>query len=229
MKIVIPCAASKVPVEWGNFKGFMRDSSGVPVKFIAEPDLAPKSRALRYVSPNCDYDSSMTFREKLLSYNEKFNSDKCNPDNLLPAYKLYDKPIYSELVESKKYGKDNFYILSAGWGIVRADFLLPMYDITFSSSVKERYKRRKNSAVWPDFNHLDDTCNETVEFIGTSSYITVFKKLTKDYCGDKLIYVNPDKPNNKGFIDCKIDREKHPYSWHYECARRKLNSCCDCK
>ena len=61
MKIVIPCAASKAPVGRGDFSGFMCDTDGNPVKFVAEPNLAPKSRELRYVSPDCDYDSSMNF------------------------------------------------------------------------------------------------------------------------------------------------------------------------
>ena len=114
MKIVIPCAAGKVPVECGDFNGFMRDSKRCPLIFVGNPD-APKNGNLRYVSPDCNYDSDTTFRKKLCSYNDKFKSCGYNPDNLLPAYKLYDNSIYRELVESEVFGIDRVYILSAGW------------------------------------------------------------------------------------------------------------------
>ena len=227
MKIVIPCAAGKVPVECGDFNGFMRDSKHRSLIFVGDPKEAPNNGGLRYVSPDCNYKSNETFRNKLCSYNDKFKSRGYNPDNLLPAYKLYENSIYRELVESEIFGMDRVYILSAGWGIVKANFLLPMYDITFSSG-RGNYNWQSRRIDFSKFYRLDDTCNETVEFIGTSNYVKMFEELTKDYYGDKLIYVNSKNFKNKGFIDCKVDRKKHRF-WHYECARRKLNSCCDCK
>ena len=123
MKIVIPCAGSKVPAEGGNFDGFMRGyKKDKPIKFVANPDhceLKCKDSVVRYAHPDeadCD---GVKFRDKLHAYNEEFNSDGCNPDELLPAFELYNKSlynksIYKDLVES--YGMDRTYILSAGWG-----------------------------------------------------------------------------------------------------------------
>ena len=155
MKIVIPCAAGKVPVECGDFKGFMRDNDK-PVKFVANPNhcqLKCKDSVLRYANPDeadCD---GVKFRDKLCEYNKKFNFKGCNPDNLLPAYKLYDNSIYRELVESEVFGMNRVCILSAGWGIVPANFLLPMYDITFAQSQEVTIGRAKklilvNFIVW---------------------------------------------------------------------------------
>ena len=48
--------------------------------------------------------------------------------------------VYRELVHA--LGAENVFILSAGWGLLSADFLTPNYDITFSATA-ERYKRRR--------------------------------------------------------------------------------------
>jgi hypothetical protein len=57
-----------------------------------------------------------------------------NPLGLYPAYRLYENRVYGRLVEA--FGVENIYILSAGWGLIRADFLTPYYDITFSHSAE---------------------------------------------------------------------------------------------
>jgi hypothetical protein len=36
----------------------------------------------------------------------------------------------------EKFGIEKVFILSAGWGLIRADFLTPNYDITFSGSAE---------------------------------------------------------------------------------------------
>jgi hypothetical protein len=67
---------------------------------------------------------------------------------LLPAWQLYDRPVYRELVHA--LGAENVFILSAGWGLLSADFLTPNYDITFSKTAK-RYKRRRVRDRYRDF------------------------------------------------------------------------------
>ena len=62
----------------------------------------------------------------------------CSPFGLLPAYQLYENSTYNRLVD--RFGLSNVYILSAGWGLIPADFLTPHYDITFSASA-DAYKR----------------------------------------------------------------------------------------
>ena len=47
----------------------------------------------------------------------------------------------TQLVEI--FGIDNVYILSAGWGLIRASFLTPNYDITFSAPAGAYNLRRK--------------------------------------------------------------------------------------
>jgi hypothetical protein len=47
----------------------------------------------------------------LLAYNRHPDG---NPLGLLPAYRLYQNPVYERVVD--KLGTSHVYILSAGWG-----------------------------------------------------------------------------------------------------------------
>ena len=81
-----------------------------------------------------------TWRQVLFAY----NNDTRNPFGLYPAYRLYADNVYRRL--ANRFAVQNLYILSAGWGLIRADFLTPYYDITFSQTRKDqRYKRRRES------------------------------------------------------------------------------------
>ncbi len=55
---------------------------------------------------------------------------------LVAAYRLYDNTVCQHLGD--KLGIANIYILSAGWGLIRADFLTQYYNITFSASARGR-------------------------------------------------------------------------------------------
>jgi hypothetical protein len=81
----------------------------------------------------------------LLRYNRK---PAGNPLGLYSAWQLYENKAYARLVD--QLGIDRVYILSAGWGLIRADFLTPCYDITFSQSA-DSYKRRRKADRYQDF------------------------------------------------------------------------------
>lgn len=70
-------------------------------------------------------DTGMSWRQVLLKYNAHPEN---NPWGLYPACQLYKKPAFERL--AKKFGMQNVFILSAGWGLISADFLTAMYDIT---------------------------------------------------------------------------------------------------
>ncbi|PSM53107.1 hypothetical protein CBLAS_1810 [Campylobacter blaseri] len=75
------------------------------------------------------------------------------------------------------------------WGIVRAPFKLPKYDITFSSlSGRNKYKQRMLSSLdFKDYNHLEHiNKNTNIVFFGGSKYITPFCNLTKNIKNKKL-------------------------------------------
>lgn len=55
-----------------------------------------------------------------------------------------------------RLGVSNVFILSAGWGLVRADYPLPVYDITVAKPAKsaDSYKWRRPTDEYHDFCHL---------------------------------------------------------------------------
>jgi hypothetical protein len=124
MIVVIQCAATK-----RSKAGRLITRDGKPVDFIAHPELAPTEPTKIYVRPDDISDRGISWRQQLCKYNE---AQSANPLRLLPAYQLYENKTYRLLVG--RFGIENVYILSAGWGLIRSDFLTPHYDITFSQS-----------------------------------------------------------------------------------------------
>ena len=156
---VIQCASGKCP-DAGHFVA----DDGRKVLFVADPVEAPTSRSLRYVRPDDAASAGDTYREQLERYNRDNRTD--NPWGLLPAWRLYKPREYWTLVDA--LGVDNVFILSAGWGLVAADYLLPNYDITFSRNVRGRdaYKRRKPSdRRYRDFSMLPQNVAKTRLFL----------------------------------------------------------------
>src|SRR5262245_58796286 len=140
MTVVIQCDASK-----RSNAGHLVSALGKSVDFVANPLEAPFDPLRFYARPDDLAESGLSWRQTLLNYNSKSRN---NPLGLLSAFELYQNQVYRRLVD--RFGSNDVYILSAGWGLIRADFLTPFYDITFSQ-VAERYKRRKKSDEYNDF------------------------------------------------------------------------------
>ncbi|HDD43892.1 MAG TPA: hypothetical protein ENG63_03400, partial [Candidatus Desulfofervidus auxilii] len=79
-----------------------------------------------FVHPDDIYKNNLTYRKVLMEYNKRQKNE--NSYNLCSALDLYWHPIYRKLKEIADYKEIFVYILSAGWGLVRGDFLLPYYD-----------------------------------------------------------------------------------------------------
>jgi hypothetical protein len=118
MRVVIQCAAKKDPSASN-----LRLSDDREVLFVAQPDLAPPDAIQHYARPDDVSDDGRTWRERLVAYNAVAD----NPLNLLPAYRLYARDAYSALAD--RIGLGRLFVLSAGWGLVAANFLTPSYDI----------------------------------------------------------------------------------------------------
>ena len=144
-----------------------------------------------------------------------------NPLSLLPAYQLYENRAYQGLVS--KFGIDKIFILSAGWGLVAASYLLPNYDITFST-MAEPYERRRKLDVYRDFCALKEESDD-IMFLGGKNYLPLFCSLTKQYAAQKLVYYNsaatPILP--PGYRAVKYLTTKRT-NWHYECAGAVITS-----
>src|SRR5436305_15257922 len=121
MIVVIQCAASKKPDRRSFFT-----ASGKRVDFVADPQSAPFDRDVVYARPDDVAENGQTWRDELLEYNRRGES---NPLGLHPAYMLYENRAYLRLVD--KFTVKRLYILSAGWGLIPAAFLLPDHHISF--------------------------------------------------------------------------------------------------
>ncbi len=166
-----------------------------------------------YARPDDLSDRGKTWRTVLQEYNTMPGE---NPLGLLPAWRLYKNQTYGIL--AGHFGLDHLYILSAGWGLIRADFLTPNYDITFSSARNvERFKRRSPRDAYDDFE-FPRNVTETVVFYGGRDYIPLFCKLTAGTKGSRTVFYAGNKPDAPG---CVLQRYGNPFTnWHYQCARQ---------
>ena len=208
---VIQCASGKRP-DTGHFVA----DDGCRVLFVDDPVEAPASRSLRYARPDDVASAGDTYREQLERYNRDNRTD--NPWGLLPAWRLYKPREYSTLVDA--LGVDNVFILSAGWGLVPAEYLLPNYDITFSRSVRGRdaYKRRGLSDKrYRDFSMLPQNAAKHVFFFGSKDYLALFCNLTANVRQRTVFVRSKDLPHG---IDCRIVRYEtdRRTTWYYECV-----------
>ncbi len=218
MKIVIQCASGK---QAGA--GYVQTEDGKRVMFVAQPQFAPPFRHEIVARPDDQSDRQVSWRMLLQEYNK---SPGNNPWNLRPAFMLYKNGIYRRLAD--RFGVERVYILSAGWGLIRADFLTPQYDITFSSRAED-YKRRARPAptkndLFQDFQMLQDDADDSVMFFGGKDYLPLFCRLTENFrCRRKVFYNSATPPNARG-CDLQRYKGKPRTNWHYECAKALLVS-----
>jgi hypothetical protein len=212
MIVVIQCAASK-----RSDAGHLVSARGKPVDFVADPLAAPVDPTRISAKPDDLSDGGISWRRMLLKYNQQ---DKANPLGLYPAYHLYENKIYRRLVDH--IGLHKVYILSAGWGLISANFLTPHYDITFSQSA-EGYKRRRKTDHYIDFRMLPDETDEEILFFGGKDYLPLFCSLTNAIKTTKTVFYNSaQRPQVSG---CTLQRFETTTrtNWQYECANAFLD------
>ena len=210
--VVIQCAGRKQPNA-----GHLQNNDGRKVMFVARPELAPDSPDYVYARPDDLAETGHSWRQELLRYNRERAED--NPLRLLPAWQLYNPrgcSAYELLYE--KYGPDNLYILSAGWGLIRADFLTPYYDITFNGQA-EKYKCRGKRDEYDDFRMLPSDIAKPVVFFGGKDYVSLFCAMTNQVKSPRHVIYNAIKPPNApGCQLCKFETTTKT-NWHYGAAR----------
>lgn len=201
------CAARKQP-----HAGFMRTRDGRRVCFVADPAHAPQDGTV-YAHPDDASDSGPTWRELVRRYNEEREG---NPLNLLPAHALYPDNAYKRLTEH--VGSERLYILSAGWGLIGADFLTPYYDITFSARA-DSSKKRKKSDTYLDFCMLPESSKETIVLFAGSQYVPLFASLTSAVKTPKVIFsrsAHAIAPPGTSLVRFDTPRTTN---WQYDCVK----------
>jgi hypothetical protein len=208
MIAVIQCAGSK------RDGGYFITPDGLRVKFVAHPELAPCADDLYYTRPDDRSPSGATWRQILTSY----NTARDNPWKLHTAANLYEPQAYRQL--QAKLGPEQVFVLSAGWGLVRSDFLLPQYDITFSSAVKKPapWKFRNREDHYEDFSHIPQDCTDHVHFFGGKDYVALFCRLTSDVAGRRTIYFNSSAAPRAPGCELMPFKANRNMNWHYDCV-----------
>ncbi len=212
MIVVIQCAASKKPDA-----GYLQRRDGRKVLFVADPNEAPTNAPYDYARPDDVSDTSASWRNELLCYNA---SPGNNPFGLLPAWQLYENRTYELLAE--RYGTDRLYILSAGWGLIAADFLTPTYDITFSAQA-DRYKRRRQKDRYNDLRMLPANTVEPVVFFLSMDYVPLACDLTAEVKGPRYLFYNSKTPPEAPGCILKHYQTRTRTNWQYECAKALMN------
>ena len=211
MKVVIQCAGLKQPDPRR-----LRKQTGEEIVFVAHPEQCESTPLVRYCRPDDTVGpDDATWRDTLATYHR----EGTNPNQLRRAADLYRPKVYRALVDA--FDWPNVFILSAGWGLIRSDFLTPDYDITFSGQGKPQSRRSKTcDEPWMDFNHLQDydSPDDTVHFFGGLDYLQLYYTLTQHLSARKIIHY-------KGRLTRRQDYDYAAYSkpgkqnWHYAAAR----------
>lgn len=212
MIVVIQCAKTKTAGA-----GHLRLPNGKEVKFVAHPSDAPSKSGVSYARPDDAADTGKPWRVELLDYNLRhIDNPNYNPLGLLPAWQFYDRQAYRMLVGH--FGTDRFYILSAGWGLVKSDFLIPYYDIAFSPAPHERHQRRLLTDLYHDFALLPNDNPEPIIFLGGKHYVPLFCRLTKESKARRIVLHNSKQPPTAP--NCEIHKfpTQQKTTWYYKCA-----------
>ena len=230
MIIVISCAGSK-----RKGAGKLKTKDGTPVKFVAHPEIAPRGQGIVYQHPDSESDFGGSWRKMLKEYNNDLNASPLGTLGLFKAWELYrpQRKAYREIYDdlANTFGEENVYILSAGWGLIRSDFLTPNYDITFTNVKKDKkWKQRKyGEGEFLDFNQLSQPPAEIkgpIVFMGGQSYVDFFIALTEDLKTEKVVYfysedIKTDYLEYSSEYDLRVypNSDKEQRTWHYQCAK----------
>ena len=204
-KAIIQCSSSKrgQPFKW----------EGRKIKFVAHPELCESTADLLFAHPDNQIPGqSKTWRDLVI--------DQSAMENCLRAADLYEPSIYKELASSLGY--ENTFILSAGWGLVRGDFRLPDYDITFSTQGVEKSKRRGKRDQFKDLNQLPSSEDDCVIFAG-KAYLPLINQLTANYSGLRICYYKSENfVRDAGIEYCYFETNRRT-NWHYDAAKSFLS------
>lgn len=207
--IVIQCAKSK------RTGGWFLDLDGTAIRFVANPALAPIIPGTRAVHPDDTARDGHSWRDLVLAYNARYHETGNNPFGLHAAGRLYTNPIYERLYRST----DPIYILSACWGLVQSDFLLPNYDVTFSRSQgTPDHALRQSDAGWLDFNMLPGVSDAQLVFVGGKSYLPAFERLSRSYAGKRIAYHALSCAPVISGIEMRRFETNIRTNWHYALA-----------
>lgn len=212
VSVVIQGAAGKN----ANAGHFMSED-GRRIPFVADHGRAPASASIMYRRPDDMASPGRSYRDMLVAYNRARRAE--NPFGLLPAWKLYRNDAYGRLAEN--FGTRKLFILSAGWGLLSADFRTPYYDITFSNSARgeNACKRRSiRDSGYRDLCMIPKGTSDHVVFLGGKDYVSLFYSTT----AETVFYNYHTPPDSPGCV-LRLYETTTRTNWRCECARALID------
>lgn len=222
MVVVISCSGPK--------KGrYLLNQNKQKIKFVSAPNYCNNTESAKdtlFFHPDDLIEDNKSGRDIVLEMQNESSY-------LTKAYELYKERLdLNDEIYVNLYNKfkSNLYIISAGWGLIRADFKLPNYDITFKTGVSA-CNFRSFQALFNDFNHLKNIpIDEIIVFIGSPDYINLFYSMTKEIPNKKVIFwklagtpSNFKKILNDKNYCFKYYKTSKRQGWYYELARKLIN------
>jgi hypothetical protein len=199
MKIVIQCAGTKTS------SASFRNALG-PICFVAAPDHLQNERA--------PWDT--VYGTTWIEWVRRFNKEHVLPsgvsivEQFSRAASLYKNNIYARL--TRQIGIDNIFILSAGWGLVPGNALIPTYNVTFSAKAEKNAKISPTKrSEYPSLLENPNFGEEDVHFFITPSYRDYWDKAFPNQKSKKYVFHERDG------ISAKTN-------WHYEALKQWLDT-----
>jgi hypothetical protein len=220
MIIVIQCANRKVP----DAPTLILNRNAV--HFVAQPQDEQLDKRPWDQIPG----SNTTWIDCVKAYNEaggampdeyiKLNIGTEDGRQLMQCGSLYEHPVYGELMVAR--GLRNVYILSAGWGLVRADKFIPNYDVTFSQhgdiSVRIAATDRLQCASLSD--EIPD--NGEINLFISRAYAPYWSHLYGGAAQRTVLHwrLSQELPDGQYGTVIKHDCGKQVTNWQYTAARQ---------
>ncbi|MBM4027434.1 MAG: hypothetical protein FJ280_18815 [Planctomycetes bacterium] len=215
--VVIQCAGRKFPAPTLSLPG-------ASIQFVAAPQpMMPNSRAPWDALPA---PVNGTWIDTVRDYN---NCQMALPAGvsvsgnapLTEAGSLYSPPVYGQLVQ--RFGPTHVYVLSAGWGLVRADDRIPIYDITFNSSALPMARMSPNVRSAYDSVRRTVDGEDDIHLFLTPKYLLYWLSLFP-FFGTRRIILHWRKGQRlplgwRGAV-CWHDCGERRLNWHYVAAKQ---------
>jgi len=113
------------------------------------------------------------------------------------------------------------FILSAGWGLIRSNYLTPRYDITFAGQADPYKKRGMKADKYNDFGQLKPSDGEKIVLFAGKAYLGLFQGLTRSMPARRTDFFHGKPPSAKLINGC----QPIPYpdgdnrTWYYACTK----------
>ena len=102
-----------------------------------------------------------------------------------------------------------------------AEFLIPYYDITFSTTVRgdKPHERRRKEDDYRDFPLPPTKTEEPIVFLGGKDYAHLFSVLTAEATAPRYLFHKSKEPPDAPGCQFRRYETTTRTNWHYQCAK----------